>query len=74
VGTGVGTAQRALHTGDMPFLFRYYAERDLAWWPAFDGANREEVRWVSERMGELYGSFIRSGNPGDGWPGFDDEK
>jgi hypothetical protein len=49
-------------TQDMPFLFRNYAERDLAWWPAFDGANREEVRWVSERMGELYASFIRSGS------------
>ena len=69
---GLGGRLHALHTGDIPFLFRNYAERDLAWWPTFDGASREEVRWVSEQMGELYASFIRSGDPGARWPAFDE--
>ncbi|AEW99792.1 carboxylesterase/lipase family protein [Streptantibioticus cattleyicolor] len=68
---GLGGRLRAVHTGDIPFLFRNHSERDLAWWPAFDGADREEVRRVSARMGELYASFIRTGDPGPGWPRFD---
>ncbi|MEU5269859.1 carboxylesterase family protein [Streptomyces hygroscopicus] len=70
---GLGGRLRAVHTGDIPFLFRNHGERDLAWWPAFDGASREEVRRVSARMGELYASFIRTGDPGPGWPRFDAE-
>lgn len=69
---GLGGRLHALHTGDIPFLFRNHAERDLAWWPTFDGASREEVRWVSGQMGELYSSFIRSGHPREGWPPFDE--
>ncbi|MFB7629543.1 carboxylesterase/lipase family protein [Streptomyces sp. NPDC056149] len=68
---GLDGRLRAVHTGDIPFLFRNHSERDLAWWPAFDGADRAEVREVSARMGELYASFIRSGRPGAGWPRFD---
>ncbi|PWI45010.1 carboxylesterase family protein [Streptomyces sp. ICBB 8177] len=68
---GLDGRLRAVHTGDIPFLFRNHSERDLAWWPAFDGADRGEVRRVSARMGELYASFIRSGRPGAGWPRFD---
>ncbi|MFB7600590.1 carboxylesterase/lipase family protein [Streptomyces sp. NPDC056160] len=67
---GLGGRLRAVHTGDIPFLFRNHSERDLARWPAFDGADREEIRRVSGWMGELYASFIRSGDPGDGWPRF----
>ncbi|WP_275560163.1 carboxylesterase family protein [Streptomyces sp. 5-6(2022)] len=70
---GLGGRLRAVHTGDIPFLFRNHSERDLAWWPAFDGADREDVRQVSGRMGELYASFIRSGDPGARWPRFDAE-
>jgi para-nitrobenzyl esterase len=69
---GLGGHLHALHTGTMPFIFRNYSERDLVWWPTFDGVDRDEVREVSNRMGALYESFIRSGHPGDGWPSFDE--
>jgi para-nitrobenzyl esterase len=69
---GLDGRLRAVHTGDIPFLFRNHAERDLAWWPAFDGADREEVRRVSAGMGEFYAAFIRSGDPGSAWPCFDE--
>ncbi|HWC84182.1 MAG TPA: carboxylesterase family protein [Pseudonocardiaceae bacterium] len=67
---GLDGRLRAVHTGNIPFLFRNHAERDLAWWPTFDGADRQDVRRVSAQMGELYASFIRSGQPGPGWPPF----
>jgi para-nitrobenzyl esterase len=70
---GLGGRLRAVHTGDIPFLFRNHTARDLAWWPVFDGANREEVRQVSAQMGDMYAAFIRSGDPGTGWPRFDEE-
>ncbi|MGW8374752.1 carboxylesterase family protein [Streptomyces sp. ODS28] len=70
---GLDGRLRAVHTGDIPFLFRNHSERDLAWWPAFDGADREEVRRVSARMGERYAAFIRGEELGDAWPLFDAE-
>lgn len=68
---GLDGALRAVHTGDIPFLFRNHTERDLAWWPTFDGADRGEVQQISAQMGQLYASFIRSGNPGPSWPQFE---
>jgi len=68
---GLDGQLRAVHTGDIPFLFRNHSERDLAWWPAFSGASRDEIRRVSAQMGDLYASFIRIGDPGASWPRFD---
>ncbi|MDR5785321.1 carboxylesterase family protein [Caballeronia sp. LP003] len=68
---GFGGYLRAVHTGDMPFLWRNHAEDDLVQWPAFDGADRQEIRRVSKEMGELYAAFIRDGQPGDRWRPYD---
>lgn len=68
---GLDGALRAVHAGDIPFLFRNHTERDLAWWPTFDGADRGEVQQISAQTGQLYASFIRSGNPGPSWPQFE---
>lgn len=68
---GLDGALHAVHTGDIPFLFRNHTEGDLAWWPTFEGADPAQVQQVSAQMGELYASFIRSGNPAPGWPAFD---
>ncbi|OHU53286.1 carboxylesterase/lipase family protein [Mycobacteroides chelonae] len=68
---GFGGRLRAVHTGDIPFLFRNLSENDLAMWPAFDGVDRDELRRISTRMGELYASFIADGSPVPGWPEFD---
>jgi para-nitrobenzyl esterase len=70
---GLDGRLRAVHTGDIPFLFRNRAERDLARWPTFEGVNGAEVQRVAAQMGQLYSSFIRSGDPGAGWPQFDTE-
>lgn len=71
----------ATHTGDMPFLFRNYTERDLAAWPFFEGVSRAdlrkyqgEVQRISTEMGSLYAAFIREGNPGAAWPIFEEAK
>lgn len=69
---GWGGELRAVHTGDMPFLWRNYAEADLKKWPSFDGVEVDAVARTSAAMGELYGSFIRNGDPGAAWPRYDD--
>lgn len=68
----------ATHTGDMPFLFRNFSERDLASWPFFEGVGEEEVRKhhdrivrISEQVGDLYASFLHRGDPGPSWPSYD---
>jgi para-nitrobenzyl esterase len=66
----------AIHTGDMPFIFRNYTDRDLKKWPAFKGTDPEVIARLSHTFGGLYGSFIRQGCPGttDSWPVYDDER
>lgn len=64
---------RAVHTGDMPFLWRNLTEKDLQQWPGFDGTDREELKRVSDDMGKLYAAFIRNGEPGLTWKRFDED-
>ena len=40
-------------------------------WPGYDGADRAELRRIATQFGAMYGSFIRSGNPGSAWRKFD---
>jgi para-nitrobenzyl esterase len=75
---GLDGAMGATHTGDMPFLWRNHAERDLAGWPFFEGVDRsllvqhrEAISRVSATMGELYAAFIHTGEPGSTWPAFE---
>ncbi|MCU1682022.1 MAG: putative Phenmedipham hydrolase [Amycolatopsis sp.] len=65
---GLGGDLRAVHTGDIPFLFGNQTDEDLARWPAFDGIDRAELDRVSRAMRDLYGAFIRTGEPGRTWP------
>lgn len=69
---GFGGYLRAVHTGDMPFIFRNLNESDLEMWPSFDGEDRNELRHVAASFGSLYGRFIREGNPGDAWPAYNE--
>lgn len=70
---GLAGTLGAVHTGDIPFLFRNHTERDLSQWPAFEGVDRHEIERVSTEVGELYASFIRNGDPGPPWPPFSRE-
>lgn len=65
----------AIHTGDMPFIFRNFTAKDMEKWPAFEGINTDLVAQLSMEFGDMYGSFIRRGNTGKPgrWPGFDDK-
>jgi para-nitrobenzyl esterase len=45
----------------------------LRLWPGYDGADRGELRRIATQFGSMYGSFIRSGNPGSTWRTFDAE-
>jgi para-nitrobenzyl esterase len=65
---GLGGELRAVHTGDIPFLFGNQTDEDLAGWPTFDGIDRAELARVSREMRDLYGAFIRTGEPGRSWP------
>ncbi len=67
---GLGGALHAVHTGDIPFLFGNHTDTDLAWWPAFDGIDRDELARVSTTAMDLYGAFIRGEDPGPAWPRF----
>ncbi|KAK5045479.1 hypothetical protein LTR84_009097 [Exophiala bonariae] len=63
----------AIHTGDMPFIWRNFTTRDLQRWPAFEGFDVELFPPVSASFGSMYGSFIRNGTPGnhEDWPPFE---
>jgi para-nitrobenzyl esterase len=76
---GLGGRLHAVHTGDMPFVFRNYEERDLAVWPFFEGVStadirgyQGEVKRIGAEMGALYDAFIRTGDPGEAWPTFEE--
>jgi len=72
-----GSGLRATHTGDMPFIFRNHALRELASWPFFadvdvETIERHRVKIVeaSNSFGSHYASFIRAGRPEPQWPKF----
>jgi para-nitrobenzyl esterase len=67
---GLGGELRAVHTGDMPFLWSNYTSQDLAQWPSFDGIDRARLGNVARTFGDLYGGFVRSGDPGVTWAPF----
>lgn len=67
---GLEGSLHAVHTGDIPFLFGNHTEADLAWWPAFDGIDRDELARVSAEAMDLYGAVIRGEDPGPAWPRF----
>lgn len=58
---------RAVHTGNIPFLFRNYTPEDLQLWPSFDGIDRENMVESATRMGERYASFIRNNGLDGRW-------
>lgn len=70
---GLGGSMRALHTGDIPFIFRNHTGRDLDMWPPFEGVDSGAVAQTAEAFSKLYGSFVRHGDPGRGWPPFNHE-
>ena len=70
---GLGGYLRAVHTGDIPFIFRNFSDEDLRMWPSFDGIDKDALAKTSADFGSFYGSFIRGANPGSGWPLFDSE-
>jgi para-nitrobenzyl esterase len=67
---GLGGDLRAVHTGDMPFLWSNYTHRDLASWPIFQGIDRARLAQVARSFSNLYGSFVRTGDPGPSWKRF----
>lgn len=71
---GWGGELRAVHTGDMPFLWRNYTVDDLRQWPSFDGIDLAALKRTSDNMGRHYAGFIRDGQPGSGWAPFDIEQ
>ncbi|OJJ42082.1 hypothetical protein ASPZODRAFT_147787 [Penicilliopsis zonata CBS 506.65] len=71
---GLGGYLRAVHTGDVPFIFRNYTDEDLIMWPGFDGVDNDEIARISTNFGQLYGSFIKQGVPGSRWPAFSPER
>jgi len=70
---GYGGYLRAAHTGDTAIVFRNLTDDVLRMWPGYDGTDRAELRRIATQFGTMYGSFIRSGNPGSAWPKFDTE-
>jgi para-nitrobenzyl esterase len=69
---GQGGYLRASHTCDMPFIWRNYGPEDLGRWPAFEGINVDTLKCSASRFGAMYGSFIRTGDPGPNWPCYDE--
>jgi len=69
---GWGGDLRAVHTGDMPFLWRNLTDSDLKQWPTFDGADKTDLRRTTDEMGKLYAGFIKNGEPGPAWKNFDE--
>ena len=68
---GAGGYLRAHHTGDIPFIFRNLDEDLLGRFETYDGVDRTELDRLSRQFADMYGSFIRTGNPGEAWPAFD---
>jgi para-nitrobenzyl esterase len=67
---GLGGELRAVHTGDMPFLWANHTDRDLEQWPAFEGIDRARLACVARTFADLYGNFMRTGDPGAAWDRF----
>lgn len=65
----------AIHTGDMPFIFRNFTARDMEKWPAFNATDPALVARLAPVFGDMYGSFIRQGSIEESirWPMFDDK-
>jgi hypothetical protein len=55
----------------MPFIWRNLGPEDRTLWPALEGIDAENAQRVAREFGALYGRFIRTGEPGADWPGFD---
>jgi para-nitrobenzyl esterase len=70
---GLGGALRAVHTGDMPFIWSNCTAQDLARWPIFDGIDRARLAGAARAFSDLYGRFVRTGDPGPAWRPFDTE-
>jgi para-nitrobenzyl esterase len=68
---GLGGELRAVHTGDIPFLWGNYSLDDLAHWPQLDGVDRSQLAAISGVMRDFYARFIHCGDPGPEWPKFD---
>ncbi len=62
---------RAIHTADTPFIFHNLESHRLARNAPFEGANIEELESVSQTVSALFGSFIRTGEPGKIWSRYD---
>ena len=68
---GVGGSLRALHTGDMLFQWGNHSQNEIDTWPAWRGLAPDDVKYQSQEFRQLYGNFIRHGNPGAKWKWFD---
>lgn len=68
---GMGGMLRAVHTGDIPFLWGNYTPDDIAVLPPFKGIDVGRVAVVSAAMRSMYAQFMRSGDPGADWLPFD---
>ncbi|NWC93063.1 MULTISPECIES: carboxylesterase/lipase family protein [unclassified Pseudomonas] len=64
---GVDGELRAVHTGNIPFLFRNMTALDLACFPSFEGIDRDAMEQSSAHMGRHYSSFIASGAAEGDW-------
>lgn len=67
---GEGGKFRAVHTGNLPFLWLNVSKERLAKLSAFDGIDLDVARRSAEAMCELYAQFLRRQSP-QGWNGFD---
>ncbi len=68
---GEGGKYRALHTGNLPFLWLNMAPEQLARLSAFDGIDLPVAQAASQAMVERYGQFLRGQEP-QGWDRFDE--
>lgn len=68
---GEGGKYRALHTGNLPFLWLNMAPEQLARLSAFDGIDLPVAQRCAREMVERYGQFLRGQAPQD-WARFDE--
>ena len=61
---------RAVHTGDMPIIFRNLTDDVLNKFPGYGGLDRTELRRIAEAFGMRYSNSIRAGEPGPKWPAY----